>query len=92
MRVGSASRGPFAPPTTSFAAKAMTAGMVPMDTFKWIVSGLLGTLLVCVGWLLSDIRADIRDVRKEVTAIRIEAAATGTRLEGLLEHRRKAGP
>ena len=28
--------------------------MVPMDTFKWIVTGLLGTLLVGVGWFLSD--------------------------------------
>ena len=70
----------------------MTADTVPMDTFKWIVTGLLGTLLVCAGWFLSDIRADLRDMRKEVTAIRVEAAASNMRLEGLLEHRRKAGP
>jgi hypothetical protein len=70
----------------------MTADAVPMDTFKWIVTGLLGTLLVCVGWLLSDIRADLRDMRKEVTAIRVDAAASNMRLEGLLEHRRRAGP
>lgn len=61
----------------------MSQATVPMDTFKWIVSGLLGSLLVCVGWFLGDIRADLRDVRKEVTAIRIEAAATNTRLQAL---------
>jgi hypothetical protein len=70
----------------------MMADMVPMDTFKWVVTGLLGTLLVCVGWLLSDIRSDLRDMRKELTPIRVEAAASNTRLDGLLEHRRKAGP
>ena len=71
---------------------ATGAATVPMDTFRWIVSGLLGTLLVCVGWFLGDIRADLRDVRKEVTAIRVEAAATSMRLEGLLDQRRRAGP
>ena len=70
----------------------MMADTVPMDTFKWIVTGLLGTLLVCIGWFLSDIRGDLRDIRKEVTAIRVEAAASNTRLEGLLEHRRARGP
>ena len=70
----------------------MTADSVPMDTFKWIVTGLLGTLVVCVGWFLSDIRADLRDMRQQVTAIRIEAAASNMRLEGLIEHRRKTGP
>lgn len=76
----------------SVAGKAMMSDTVPMDTFKWIVTGLLGTLLACVGWLLSDIRSDLRDMRKEVTAIRVEAAASNTRLEGLLEHRRRPGP
>ncbi len=70
----------------------MTGDTVPMDTFKWIVSGLLATLLVSVGWFLSDIRADLRDMRNEVTAIRVEAAASNMRLEGLLEQRRKASP
>jgi hypothetical protein len=56
---------------------------VPMDTFKWIVSGLLGTLVLAAGWLLGDIRSDLRDMRKDVTAIRIEAAATNTRLQAL---------
>ena len=70
----------------------MNQATMPMDTFNWIVSGLLATLLLCVGWFLSDIRADLRDVRKEVTAIRVEAAASKTRLEGLLEQRRRESP
>ena len=74
---------------TSPRKAAMTHGTVPMDTFKWIVSGLLGTLLVCVGWFLGDIRTDVREVKKEVTAIRIEAAATNTRLESLLDEGRR---
>jgi hypothetical protein len=64
-----------------------------MDMFKWIVTGLLGTLLVCVGWFLSDIRGDLRDIRKEVTTIRVEAAATSARLESLIEDgRRRSSP
>ena len=42
-----------------------------------------------VGWFLSDIRADLRDMRKEVTAIRVEAAASNTRLESLIEEGRR---
>ena len=42
----------------------MTQATVPMDTFKWIVTGLLSVLIVGVGWFLSDIRADLRDVRR----------------------------
>jgi hypothetical protein len=67
----------------------MTQAVVSMDIFKWIVTGLLGTLVVGVGWFLSDIRVDVRDVRKELTAIRVEAAATNTRLESLMEEGRR---
>lgn len=67
----------------------MTHATVPMDAFKWVVTGLLGALVVAVGWYLSDIRADLRDVRKEVTAIRGEAAANNMRLDGLIEEGRR---
>ena len=70
----------------------MTQAVVSMDMFKWIVTGLLGTLVVGVGWFLSDIRVDVRDVRKELTAIRVEAAATNTRLESLMEDGRRRQP
>ena len=60
-----------------------------MDTFKWIASGLLAALVVAVGWFLSDIRTELRDVRKEVTANRVEAAATNSRLESLIEEGRR---
>ena len=66
--------------TTSAGRGSMTHRMVPIDTFKWIVSGLLGTLLVCIGWFLSDMRDDLRDIRRDVTAIRVDAAATNARL------------
>jgi hypothetical protein len=62
---------------------------VPMDAFKWIVSGLLGTLLVCIGWFLNDMRDDLRDIRKDVTAIRVDAAATNARLGSLIEEGRQ---
>jgi hypothetical protein len=68
---------------------SMSHATVPMDIFKWVVTGLLGTFVVGVGWFLSDIRTDMRDVRKEVTAIRIEAAATNTRLETLMDDSRR---
>jgi hypothetical protein len=70
----------------------MSAKTVPMDTFKWIVSGLLGALLVGVGWYLGGIQADLRDMRKEVTGIRVEAAVTNTRLEELIVEFRRRHP
>lgn len=74
------------PPPT--AGRTQSAS-VPMDTFRWIVSGLLGTLVLGVGWFLSGIQADLRDVRKEVTSIRVEAAVTNTRLEELIAEFRR---
>jgi hypothetical protein len=46
----------------------------------------------CAVGRLSDDRnlmTDLRDVRKEVTAVRVEAAATNTRLESLIEEGRR---
>lgn len=63
-----------------------------MDTFKWIVSGLLGSLVVGVGWFLSGIQADLRDVRKDVVGIRVEAAITNTKLEELIAEFRRRNP
>jgi hypothetical protein len=65
---------------------------VPMDTFKWIVSGLLGALVVAVGWFLSGIQSDLRDVRKEVTGMRVDAAVTNTKLEELIAEFRRRTP
>lgn len=63
-----------------------------MDTFKWIVSGLLGALVVAVGWFLSGIQSDLRDVRKEVTGMRVDAAVTNTKLEELIAEFRRRNP
>ena len=64
---------------------------IPMDTFKWIVSGLLGALLVGVGWFLAGIQTDLRDVRREMTGLRVESAVTNTKLEELIaEFRRRS--
>ena len=71
---------------------ASTSSTVPIDTFKWIVSGLLGTLLVGVGWFLGAIQTDLRDVRKEVTGIRVEAAVANTKLEELIAEFRRRPP
>lgn len=73
-------------------AEATSSKTVPMDTFKWIVSGLLGALVVAVGWFLSGIQSDLRDVRKEVTGMRIDAAVTNTRLEELIAEFRRRNP
>lgn len=74
------------------AAEAAPGKTVPMDTFKWIVSGLLGALVVAVGWFLSGIQSDLRDVRKEVTGMRVDAAVTNTRLEELIAEFRRRNP
>ena len=60
-----------------------------MDTFKWIVSGLLGTLLVGVGWFLAGIQTDLRDVRREMMGLRVESAVTNTKLEELIAELRR---
>lgn len=65
---------------------------VPMDTFKWTVSGLLGALVVGVGWFLAGIQADLRDVRKEMSGLRVESAVTNTKLEELIAEFRRRSP
>lgn len=65
---------------------------IPMDTFKWIVSGLLGALVVGVGWFLAGIQTDLRDVRKEMMALRVESAVTNTKLEELIGEFRRRSP
>ena len=71
---------------------AMTTPTIPMDTFKWIVSGLLGALVVGVGWFLAGIQTDLRDVRKEMTGLRVESAVTNTKLEELIAEFRRRNP
>ena len=68
------------------------AHAIPMDTFKWIVSGLLGALVVGVGWFLAGIQTDLRDVRKEVTGMRVESAVTNAKLEELITEFRRRSP
>jgi hypothetical protein len=66
------------------------APTIPMDAFKWVVSGLLGALVVGAGWFLAGIQTDLRDVRKEMTGMRVESAVTNTKLEQLIaEFRRR---
>ena len=73
-------------------AAAMTTPTIPLDTFKWIVSGLLGALVVAVGWFLAGIQTDLRDVRKEMTGLRVESAVTNTKLEELIAELRRRIP
>ena len=69
-----------------------TASTIPMDTFKWIVSGLLGALVIGVGWFLAGIQTDLRDVRREMTGMRVESAVTNTKLEELIAEFRRRNP
>ncbi|WP_170303198.1 hypothetical protein [Reyranella soli] len=73
-------------------AEATSSKTVPMDTFKWVVGGLLGAIVIAVGWFLNGIQSDMRDVRKEVTGIRVEAAVTNTKLEELIAEFRRRNP
>lgn len=65
---------------------------VPMDTFKWIVSSLLAALVFAVGWFLDGIHAELRDVRKEVIGVRVEAAVATSRLDDLIAEFRRNRP
>ena len=73
-------------------AASTTASTIPMDTFKWIVSGLLGALVIGVGWFLAGIQTDLRDVRREITGMRVESAVTNTKLEELIAEFRRRNP
>ena len=68
------------------------APTIPMDTFRWIVSGLLGALVIGVGWFLAGIQTDLRDVRREMTGMRVESAVTNTKLEELIAEFRRRDP
>lgn len=90
--------GEFADPAESLPCVAPQARSraddpgISMDIFKWIVSGLLGTLVVAVGWFLAGIQTDLRDVRKEMMGLRVESAVTNTKLEELIAEFRRRVP
>ena len=53
------------------------APTIPMDTF---------------GWFLAGIQTDLRDVRREMTGMRVESAVTNTKLEELIAEFRRRDP
>ena len=45
---------------------------ISWDSFKWVVSGLLGVLAVLTGGLFAIFRSDLSDVRLKLDGIRTE--------------------
>jgi len=45
---------------------------VSWDSFKWVVSGLLGVLAVLIGGLFAIFRSDLSDVRFKLDGMRSE--------------------
>jgi hypothetical protein len=45
---------------------------ISWDSFKWVVSGLLGILVVLIGGLFAIFRSDLSDVRLKLDGIRTE--------------------
>jgi hypothetical protein len=45
---------------------------ISWDSFKWVVSGLLGVLAVLIGGLFATFRSDLSDVRLKLDGIRTE--------------------
>jgi hypothetical protein len=45
---------------------------ISWDSFKWVVSGLLGVLAVLIGGLFAIFRSDLSDVRLKLDDIRTE--------------------
>ena len=65
----------------------------PYGHLQWSSAAYSALSLVAVGWFLSAIQSDLRDVRKEVTGIRVEAAlVTNTKLEELIAEFRRRTP
>lgn len=67
------------------------AKSVQMDTFKWVVggllvviTGLLGTIATVGGSYIGSMQTDLREVRKDVTDIRIQNASANTKLDALI--------
>jgi hypothetical protein len=60
---------------------------VPWDTFRWVVSGLLGLIVVLVGAGFAWAIADIREVRTEIADTRkaISKDFSDTRIEMVKE-------
>jgi hypothetical protein len=45
---------------------------ISWDSFKWIVSGLLGVLAVLIGGLFAIFRSDLSEVRLKLDGLRTE--------------------
>jgi hypothetical protein len=45
---------------------------ISWDSFKWVVSGLLGVLAVLIGGLFAIFRSELSDVRLKLDGIRTE--------------------
>jgi hypothetical protein len=45
---------------------------ISWDSFKWVVSGLLGVLAVLIGGLFAIFRSDLSDVRLKLDGIKAE--------------------
>jgi hypothetical protein len=53
-------------------AMAAQHATISWDSFKWVVSGLLGILAVLIGGLFAIFRSDLSDVRLKLDAISTE--------------------
>jgi hypothetical protein len=72
---------------------------ITMSTFQWIIGillaaivGLLSTIGLIGGSYMNGIQTDIREVRKDVTEIRVQASATNTKLDDLTAEVRRRFP
>jgi hypothetical protein len=82
-------------------AMAAQHATISWDSFKWVVSGLLGILVVLIGGLFAIFRSDLSDVRLKLDGIRTEmhqnhvelvksVSAMGGKLDQLSSDLRKA--
>lgn len=51
---------------------AVQHATISWDSFKWVVSGLLGVLAVLIGGLFAIFRSDLSDVRLKLDGLRTE--------------------
>lgn len=51
---------------------AVQHATISWDSFKWVVSGLLGILVVLIGGLFAMFRSDLNDVRLKLDGLRTE--------------------
>ena len=80
-----------------------TSPVVEWGTFQWVVSGLLGLIVLFVGYFFNGMRTDLGELKtatvdnrveivKAIGGVKEQLAVTNTKLDGLINEVRQSRP